>query len=104
MKGLKARKCKHCGEQFKPTNGRQIYCKAKKCSRERKYKYWLAYIQEWKKRRPTYYVDYLRKWRARNPSYWKEWRRKNPGWFKAWYRKRRLRALQDRQAQLMAKA
>jgi len=76
MTGLKARKCKHCGESFKPTSSRHIYCKAKKCSRERRYKYWLAYIQEWKKRRPTYYADYLRNWRARNPSYWKDWKKK----------------------------
>lgn len=85
----KARKCEHCSESFKPSTGRQIYCKRPKCARERKYEYWVKYIEQWKKSHPGYWQNYLRKWRREHPEYFKEWRRKHPDYFRNWYRKRK---------------
>lgn len=83
-----AGKCKACGERFKPSTGRQIYCKREECISKRRYEYWKKYIVHWRKKHPDYWKNYLRRWRKKNPDYFREWRKKNPDYFREWYRRR----------------
>ncbi len=84
-----SRKCRRCAKPFRPSNGKQIYCKRDTCLKERRYEYWKSYVGQWKKKHPGYWKSYLKKWRRKHPDYFAQWRRKHPNYFKNLYRARR---------------
>ena len=70
------RKCRHCGEFFKPSPynaHKQVYCGKSECRAEsgrassRKHRAKVRNDEEWREREK----ERVREWRASNPDYWK---------------------------------
>lgn len=75
MKRHRKRKCRHCGEGFKPSpqNARkQCYCREAACEKASK----LAANKRWASKNPDYHtgaatITRVQRWRAANPGYWR---------------------------------
>lgn len=74
------RRCGSCRAWFRPRVKRQIYCRSRRCSLNRRRNYMKRYMARWKASHPEYWktsrqYDYLRRWRETHPRYFRQWRR-----------------------------
>lgn len=78
MQGRRKRKCKHCGQFFRPDPrniSKQGYCPqpdCKKVSKRESQKKWLSKPQNRDYFRSRENVARVQEWRRRNPGYWKK--------------------------------